>query len=127
MARRLVDTLPPLDVEYLLAHRLLADRNPLRKAVVLELLGRPRRYGELRETLRVKNDNQLTRALRYLQEEGIVYQRIDASRRPATYWYELGPLGRLVLISMLQMTPPDASARMIQRGRLAAQRADAEA
>jgi DNA-binding HxlR family transcriptional regulator len=125
---RAADLLPPPDVEYLLAHRLLADRNPLPKQVVLELLGRPRRYGELREALRVRSDNRLTRALRYLQEDGIVDQRVDASRRPPVLSYELSALGRLVLVRMLQMIPADDSARLLLRGKAAdVEDADAKA
>lgn len=126
-ATRASDLLPPPDVEYLLAHRLLADKNQLRKSVVLELLGRPRRYGELRRALRVRNDNQLTRALRYLQEDGIVDQRVDASIRPPVLSYELSPLGRLVLVRMLQMIPAEESARLLLRGKAAEDRAGAEA
>lgn len=122
-----LDALPPPDVEYLLAHRLLADGNPLRRSVLLELMGRPRRYGELRAALDVRSDNRLTRALRYLQEDGVVDQRVDASRRPAVATYELSPLGRLVLVRLLQMIPADASARILLRGKAAGQHADAEA
>jgi DNA-binding HxlR family transcriptional regulator len=125
--RRPVDLLPPPDLEYLLAHRLLSDRNPLRKSVVLELLGRPRRYGELREALEVRSENRLTRALRYLQEDGIVDQRADASQRPIVLSYELSALGRLVLIRMLQMTPAEDSARLLLRGKAASGREGAEA
>lgn len=119
--------LPPPDVEYLLAYRLLADPNPLPKSALLELMGRPRRYNELRDTLKVKNDNQLTRALRYLQEDGLVYQRLDPSARPATFSYELGPLGRLVLIKLLQMLPAGESARILLRGKIAQDVLGAEA
>ncbi|MCA1813417.1 MAG: winged helix-turn-helix transcriptional regulator [Halobacteriales archaeon] len=116
--------LPPPDVEYLLAHRLLADPNALRRDVVLELVGRPCRYAELRDALKVKGDVKLTRALRHLEDDGIVDQRVDASRRPPVMSYELGPLGRLVLIRMLQMIPAEESARILLRGR-AADRAEA--
>lgn len=121
------DLLPVPDIEYLLAHRLLANKNPLPKAIVLELLGRPCGYGELRWTLRVRSDNQLTRALQYLTEEGIIMRRLDLSRRPPAPSYELGPLGRLVLMRMLQMTPVEAAAEMLLRGRAAERRARAEA
>ncbi|HEV8359347.1 MAG TPA: winged helix-turn-helix transcriptional regulator [Candidatus Thermoplasmatota archaeon] len=120
------DLLPPPDVEYLLAHRLLADRNPLRKSVVLELVGRPRRYGELRSALGIRSDNRLTRALRYLQEDGIVDQRMDLGLKPGAMSYELSPLGRLVLIRMLQMIPAEDSARLLLRGKAASARAGAE-
>lgn len=121
------DLLPPPDIEYLLAHRLLADSRSLKRRVVMELLGRPRRYSELRTELQVANDNQLTRALRYLQEDGLVDQRIDASARPAIRSYELSPLGRLVLVKMLQMLPAAESAQMLLRGKAAAARERAEA
>lgn len=126
-AARALDLLPVPDVEYLLAHRLIADKNPLRKSVVLELLGRPRRYSELREALRVRGDNRLTRALRYLQVDGVVDQRVDASQRPPVPSYELSPLGRLVLVRMLQMIPAEESARLLLRGKAAAEREGAEA
>ena len=122
---RPLDLLPPPDVEYLLAHRLLADENPLRKAVLLELLGRPRRYGELREALHIRADNRLTRALRYLQEDGLIDQRVDPSQRPPAMSYELSPLGRLVLVRMLQMVPAEDSARLLLRGKAASERAEA--
>jgi DNA-binding HxlR family transcriptional regulator len=123
--RRRADLLPPRDVEYLHAHRLLADANELRKRVVLELLGRPRRYGELRVLLGVRNDNSLTRALRYLQDDGLIDQRVDASQRPPALSYELSPLGRVVLVRMLQMTPAEESARLLLRGKAARDRAEA--
>lgn len=119
--------LPPPDVELVLAHRLLADPNPLRREVVLELLGRPRRYGELRGALRVGNDTRLTRALARLQEDGVVDQRVDARRRPAVLSYELSELGRLVLVRMLQMQPAVDAARLVLRAHAAQARADAEA
>jgi DNA-binding HxlR family transcriptional regulator len=125
--RRSDDLLPPKDVEYLLAHRLLSDPNRLRKAVVLQLLGRPQRYGELRAALGIRSDNRLTRALRYLQEDGIVDQRVDASHRPPVLSYELSALGRVVLVRMLQMIPADDSARLLLRGKAASERAGAEA
>lgn len=121
------DLLPAPDVELLLAHRLLADRNPLKRQIVMELLGRPRRYGELRERRTITNDNQLTRALRYLMEEGIVDQRMDVSRRPPVSSYELSGLGQQVLVAMLQMIPAQESARLLLRGKAAGEHAGAEA
>lgn len=124
---KISDLLPPPDVEYLQAYRLLANANPLPKSILLELMGRPRRYSDLREAFRIKNDNQLTRTLRYLQEDGLVYQRFDASTRPPSFSYELGPLGRLVLIRLLQMLPASESAKILRRGKFAQEGLGAEA
>lgn len=119
--------LPPPDIEYLLAYRILSDSNSLPKSVLLELMGRPRRYSELRDILKVRNENQLTRALRYVKEDGLVYQRLDPSAGPGAFSYELGPLGRLVLIKLLQMLPAEESARILLRGKTAQEALGAEA
>lgn len=112
---------PPLDedVEYHHAHRLLGQGNPLDRRIIEELVGRPRRYGELKGFLEGKRDHNLTMALDRLQRDGIVDQRIDASNKAPIKSYELTNLGIHVVLRMHEMLPAHVSAQILLRGRAA--------
>lgn len=110
---------PAEDVEYHHAHRLLGQDNPLDRAIVEDLVGRPRRYGELKALLAGKRDHNLTMALDRLRRDGLVDQRIDASNKPPTKSYELTNLGVQVVLRMHEMIPAHVSAQTLLRGQAA--------
>lgn len=98
MPSRLIHTLdkqglPPRGLEYRLAHHFLAKPDAPTTLILYQLVGKPRRFGELREAIGAKYDNTVTSALETLRDEGVVDQRLDASKDPAVYWYELNDLG----------------------------------
>lgn len=112
--------LPPAeDVEYHHAHRLLGQDNPLDRAIVEGLVGRPRRYGELKALLDGKRDHNLTMALDRLRRDGLVDQRVDASTKPPAKSYELTNLGIQVVLRMHEMVPAHVSAQILLRGQAA--------
>lgn len=112
-----VSELPEPDIEYRLAHALLGNTNPVDRAIVGALAGRPRRYSELKPLLDGKADHNLTMALERLQRDGVIAQTVDARRRPPVKSYQLTNLGVLVLLRMHEMIPAHESARILLRGR----------
>lgn len=110
---------PAEDVEYHHAHRLLGQDNPLDRRIVETLVGRPRRYGELKGLLEGKRDHNLTMALDRLRRDGLVDQRVDASSRPTVKSYELSQLGIQVVLRMHEMLPAHISAQILLRGQAA--------
>lgn len=117
MPARFEAPLPEPDVEYRLAHALLGATNPLDRGIVLSLVGRPRRYSELKPLLSRKAENNLTMALERLRRDGIIGQTVSARRRPPIKTYELTELGILVVFRMNQMIPAHESAQALLRGR----------
>lgn len=113
--------LPPRDVEYRLAFKLLAAGNALDREVLLSLVGRPLRYSEMRPLLRGRQDHNLTMALGRLRRDGLLRQRSDVRQSPPVNAYELSHLGRLVVLRMMQMVPAQESARILLRGKAAAE------
>jgi DNA-binding HxlR family transcriptional regulator len=107
-------------VEYRLAHALLGNTNPLDRAIVVSLVGRPRRYSELKGLLEGKADNNLTMALERLRRDGLIDQFVNARKRPIVKSYQLTELGVLVVFRMNQMLPAHESAQALLRGRGAA-------
>jgi DNA-binding HxlR family transcriptional regulator len=89
--------LPQGGIERTLAHHLLGRRNRLAKQVVYALVGPPRRNGELTHLTGGRSDNNLTQALRFLQDEAIVGTVVDVHTRPAAVAYKLTPFGYLVV------------------------------
>src|SRR5689334_3888596 len=83
-----------------LAYELTAEPGDLRRAVLRQLVGRPRRYSELRPLLKGRRDHNLTVALQRLQRDGLVDRRTDARRAPVVHSYELTPLGIEALLAM---------------------------
>src|SRR5687768_16064616 len=110
---------PAEDVEYPHAHRLLGQDNPLARRIVEDLVGRPRRYGELKGLLDGKRDHNLTMALDRLRRDGLVDQRVDASTKPLVKSYELTNLGVQVVLRMHEMIPAHVSAQILLRGQAA--------
>ena len=82
----------PEDFEVKAAVRLL-DGPPLDLRILEDLVGQPRRYGELRKALAPKADMELNRALRRLLALGIIDQIGDFSKTPHVKTYRLNPLG----------------------------------
>lgn len=109
--------LPPPDVEFRLAHALLGGTNPLDREIVLSLVGRPKRYSELKPLLGEKAENNLTMALDRLRRDGILAQTVNARKRPVTKTYHLTDLGVLVVFRMNQMIPAHESVQALLRGR----------
>jgi DNA-binding HxlR family transcriptional regulator len=110
--------LPVQDIEYRLAHALLGNTNGLDRAVVTALVGRPRRYSELKPLLDGKAENNLTMALDRLRRDGIIAQTVNARRRPPVKTYMLSELGVLVVFVMNQMVPAHESIEALRRGRV---------
>jgi DNA-binding HxlR family transcriptional regulator len=110
---------PAPDVEYHHAHRLLGQTNPLDRSILEILVGRPRRYGDMRILLDGKRDHNLTMALERLRRDGLVDQRVDASTRPPVKAYELTQLGIQVVLRMHEMLPAHVSAQILLRGQAA--------
>src|SRR5882672_9772366 len=81
-----------------LAYELVAEDGDLRRKVLLELLGKPRRYAELKPLLRGRRDHNLTVALMRLQRDGLIDRRTNARQRPVVHSYELTPLGIQVIL-----------------------------
>ena len=117
MSRNLRAALPPQDVEFRLAHALLGSTNPLDREVLVSLVGRPRRYSELKPLLGEKAENNLTMALDRLRRDGLLAQTVNARRRPVVKTYQLTDLGVLVVFRMNQMIPAHESVRALLRGR----------
>lgn len=92
--------LPPPGVEYRLAHHFLARPDSAATRILYQLVGRQRRFSDLRGALNAGSDNTVTVALKTLRDEGLIEQRIDARKTPATYWYELNSLGIQVMFLM---------------------------
>ncbi len=80
------------DYEVKAAVRLL-DGPLIDLRILEELVGQPRRYGELRQALRPKADMELNRALRRLLDLAIVDQIGDFSKTPHVKLYRLNPIG----------------------------------
>ena len=109
--------LPPQDVEFRLAHALLGSTNALDRDILIALVGRPRRYSELKPLLREKAENNLTMALDRLRRDGLSAQTVNARRRPPVKAYQLTELGVLVVFRMNQMIPAHESIDALLRGR----------
>lgn len=113
------DMLPEPDIEFRIAHALLGSTNPLDRQIVESLVGRPKRYSELKPLLKKKADNNLTMALARLVRDGLVAQLVDARARPLVKSYQLTALGILVIFRMNQMLPVHESVEAYLRGRAA--------
>lgn len=108
------DDVPDPDV---LAYRLVARESPLDRAVLVELIGRPKRYGELKPLLGDKNDHNLTVSLKRLQDWGLIDRRTDARREPVAHTYELTPLGIQVVLAIPAIQPIHESVERFERAR----------
>lgn len=111
---------PADDVEYRLAHRLLGSTNAMDREILYALVGHPKRYSELKPLLGSKSENNLTMALARLRRDGLIETRVDARRHPVVRSHALSELGVLVVLTMQQMLPAHESARILLRGKGAA-------
>lgn len=109
----------PDQVELRLAYDLVARRSGLASEVLFALLGRPKRYSELRPLLRGRRDHNLTVALRWLEENGMLDRRTDARRRPVVDTYELTPLGIQVVLALRSIRPLEEQLDEFARARRA--------
>lgn len=100
-----------------LAYRLVARESPLDRSVLRELLGRPKRYAELKPLLGEKGDHNLTVSLKRLQEWGLIERRTDARREPAIHAYELTPLGIQTVLAIQTIKPLHESLGLYEAAR----------
>lgn len=77
--------------------------NALDLQILQRLVGRPHRFSELRASLPVKNDTDLTRALRRLLDMNLVDQRGDFRKDPVVRTYQLNPFGVSVLFTIARI------------------------
>ncbi len=77
--------------------------NELDLQILQLLVGRPQRFTELGERLSVKNDTELTRALRRLLDMILIDQRGDFSKDPVVRTYQLTPFGVSVLFTIARV------------------------
>lgn len=106
--------LPPPDQDYSLAAKLLAKDPPLDRRIVEALVGTPKRYSELKPLLGGRTDNVLTKALRRLQDEGIIQQGLEPDLKETRY--RLTELGKAVVFRLHEMIPHHESIRAYERG-----------
>ncbi len=110
--------LPPPDIEYKLAYRLLAQDPPLDRLILEEVLGHQTRYRDLRRLLGGRNDNVLTKALARMCDEGLIHPGLDLDTKEKTYG--VMELGKLVVFRLHEMVPHATSIEAYERGRAAA-------
>ncbi|MFO1533694.1 MAG: hypothetical protein ABR562_08405 [Thermoplasmatota archaeon] len=120
MAHEFFGPSPQPDLEYRLAYRLLGARSDLDRRVLGGLVGRPRRFSELKPLLGGRKDANLTQSLARLHGEGLVRTRIQARDAPAIKVHELTALGSLVVFHIAEMSLAHSSAAALLRGRAAA-------
>lgn len=84
------------------------------RRILEDLVGKPKRYSDLKPLLGDRNDNVLTKALRRLRDEGVVQQGVDLEGDQRTY--QLTELGKLVVFRMHEMVPHWESIRAYERG-----------
>jgi len=107
----------PDDLTLRRAYELVAEEGDLRRLVLFDLIGRPRRYNEFKPLLRGRRDHNLTVALTRLQRDGLVDRRTDARQRPVVHTYELTPLGIQVILGMQSIRPVHEAFESYRRGR----------
>ncbi len=88
---------PLAGIERKLAHQMLGRDNPLAKRVIYALLGGARRHAELVPLLEGTSPNNLTHALRLLEDANVIVPVVDARTRPPAKSYRLTTFGLLVL------------------------------
>ena len=67
--------------------------------IVIELATEPRRFGELRRSLKDISQRMLTQSLRNLQESGLVHREVFPTNPPSVE-YSLTPLGKSFLVPL---------------------------
>lgn len=106
--------LPEPDVEYKLAIRLLHQDPPFDREIMESLVGRPKRYRDLKPLLRGRNDNVLNKALTRLRNEGTIKQELNV--KTGERRYALTELGKVVVFRLHEMVPHHESIKAYQRG-----------
>ena len=79
-----------------LAHRILGMKDPTRGAILCRLREGRRGHAQLERELGC-NPGLVHRALRALEQDGLVLQQVDARQKPVTRSYRLTPSGGLVV------------------------------
>jgi len=102
------------DAEYRIALRLLQQEPRFDLDIVEDLVGERRRYSALKPLPRGRNDNVLTKALRRLQDEGVIQAGLSRDLKQKTYG--LTPLGKLVVFRVHEMVPHRQSIEAYERG-----------
>jgi DNA-binding HxlR family transcriptional regulator len=100
-----------------LAYGLVAEKGDLRRGIMLELIGRPRRYAEFKFLLKGRRDHNLTVALTRLQRDGLVDRRTNARERRVVHAYELTPLGIQAVLAMQSIRPVHEAVEAYHKGR----------
>ena len=103
---------PAGEGEFKLAHRLMGAEGDLDRRVLGALVGRPRRFGELKPLLATRTEANLTQALRRLTRDGLIIQRAADWDDPSVKTHELTPLGTRVLYHIVEMDFVARTARM---------------
>lgn len=109
--------LPPPDVEYAEALRLVSQPARTQLEVLEALMGEPRTFTELRPLLAGRNNNVLTKALASLREHGLVQTGLRDDLR--TRVYRLTSLGKLAILRSHEMLPHQWSIETYRRGQAA--------
>lgn len=104
-AARTVTNFEPETAELAMAHQLMAQEHGVGRNTLYELLGRPKRYSELKHLVEGRSDNSLTVALKTLRRNGLIDQRTDARSDPPVQRYELTPYGIRVVLAMQTVQP----------------------
>lgn len=94
---------PEPGTEFQLAHRLMGADGDLDRRILGTLVGRPRRFAELKPLLGKRTEANLTQALRRLTRDGLITQRAADWDDPSIKTHELTPLGTLVLYHIVEM------------------------
>lgn len=114
----MVDAFVPGDLELKLAHQLLSTEDGISRRVLYDLLGRPKRYSELKPVLpEGKSENSLTVALKTLRRNGLIDQRTDAREAPVVHRYEITPLGIQVVLTIQQIQPLQQQLSILQKAK----------
>ncbi len=106
--------LPEPDVEYRLAIRLLHQDPPMDREILEALVGRPKRYRDLKPLLGGRNDNVLNKALTRLRNEGTIKQGLNV--KTGERRYALTELGKLVVFRLHEMVPHHESIEAYRKG-----------
>lgn len=84
------------------AQRLLASGD-LDRRVLGAIVGRPRRFGELKTLLGTRTEANLTQSLRRLTRDGLIVQRAADWDDPSIKTHELTTLGTRVLFHIVEL------------------------
>ncbi len=74
--------------------------------ILEQLVGRPRRWSELRDALGVDADMQLNRSLRRLLDFAAIDKVTDHAKKPAVSTYRLTPIGVHVFYTLAAVRTP---------------------